>query len=70
MSYAEIARDIIDLLEGPALNEFLFAMLAERLANICKEDMEAPRSNVVFVSFNDYEHCSPTITANAQGNRR
>jgi hypothetical protein len=38
MSYAKAARDIADLLEsGVVLNEFLFVMLAERLARL-KED--------------------------------
>jgi hypothetical protein len=68
--YAEAARDIIELLEGPALNEVLFAWLAERLAGLDEDEMEVPRSNVVFVSFADYEHCDPAITANAQGNHR
>jgi hypothetical protein len=40
MSYAKIARDIIDLLEGPALNEFLFAMLAARLKTECSHSYE------------------------------
>jgi hypothetical protein len=48
--YAKAARDIIELLEGPALNEVLFRWLAERLAGLCEEDMEAPRSNVVYIS--------------------
>jgi hypothetical protein len=32
--YAKAARDIIELLEGPPLNEVLFRWLAERLAGL------------------------------------
>ena len=54
--YAAIARDIPDLLKnlegmnehGAVLHTRVFAMLARRLADICKEEREAfrlPRSN-------------------------
>jgi hypothetical protein len=40
--YAKIARDITELLDleggNAILNEFLFAMLASRLADLCEDD--------------------------------
>jgi hypothetical protein len=57
MSYAKAARDIIDLLEGPALNEVLFAWLAERLARLKEDDPTTGCFPTNYRTLHDADHC-------------